>query len=159
MADRDNPFRVTSERETMLDFLDYLRDGVVAKVVDLTTADATRPAVASGTSLLGLVKHLTWVEEFWFSHVLRGLDDPLPAEALGDGDDVLSVVSAYREAGARSNAVVRAHDDLEVRCARSGVAPEPMTLRWVLVHMVEETARHAGHADIIREQFDGETGR
>ena len=151
MPDRPTPFRVTGERDTLVEFLDYLRDGVVAKVADLDTAVAVRPAVASGTSLLGLVKHLTWVEEYWFAHVLRGLDDPLPRESVDDGDDVGSVVAAYRTACERSNAVIRAHDDLEVRCVRPGPAPEPMTLRWVLVHMVEETARHAGHADVIRE--------
>jgi len=123
VPDRDNPFRRVGERETLVDVLDYRREGVVAKVVDLDVEAATRPAVPSGTSLLGLVKHLTWVEELWF------------------------------------NEVIRAQDDLDVRCVGTGVAPEPMTLRWVLVHMVEETARHAGHADIIREQYDGETGR
>jgi len=123
VPDRDNPFRRVGERETLVDVLDYRREGVVAKVVDLDVEAATRPAVPSGTSLLGLVKHLTWVEELWF------------------------------------NEVIRAQDDLDVRCVGTGVAPEPMTLRWIPVHMVEETARHAGHADIIREQYDGETGR
>jgi len=159
VPDRDNPFRRVGERETLVDVLDYRREGVVAKVVDLDVEAATRPAVPSGTSLLGLVKHLTWVEELWFTEVLRGLEDPLPSPTLEEGDDVASVVAAYRAAWARSNEAIRAQDDLDVRCVGTGVAPEPMTLRWVLVHMVEETARHAGHADIIREQYDGETGR
>jgi uncharacterized damage-inducible protein DinB len=159
MPDRRTPFRLTDERDTLVDFLVYLREGVALKVADLGFDAATRQAVPSGTSLLGLVKHLTWVEEFWFTTALQGLDDPLPSPVLEAGDDVVSVVDDYRTACARSNAVIRAQDDLDVRCARKGVAPEPMSLRWVLVHLVEETARHAGHADIIREQLDGETGR
>ena len=128
-------------------------------MADLDDDVAARPGVASGTSLLGLVKHLAWVEEFWFTQVFQGLDDPLPEEGLEPGDSVDSVIAAYRAACARSNQVIGAQPDLEVRCARRGVAPGPMTLRWLLVHLVEETARHAGHADIIREQLDGTTGR
>lgn len=159
MPDRPTPFRLVGERDLLVDFLDYVREGVVAKVAGLGAEDAVRSGVASGTSLLGLVKHLTWVEAFWCTDIFCGLDDPLPREELEPGDDVDSVIAAYRAASERTNAVVRAEPDLDVRCARKGVAPEPMSLRWVLVHLVEETARHAGHADIIREQLDGDTGR
>jgi uncharacterized damage-inducible protein DinB len=159
MPDRPNPFRLTGERETLVEFLDYLREGIVLKVADLDDGVAVRPGVASGTSLLGLVKHLAWVEEFWFTEVFQGLDDPLPEEGLEPGDSVDSVISAYRAACTRSNEVIEGQPDLDVRCARRGVAPEPMSLRWLLVHLVEETARHAGHADILREQLDGQTGR
>ena len=159
MPDRPTPFKLTDERDMLVDFLDYVREGVIEKVADLGVEDAIRPSVPSGTSLLGLVKHLAWVEEFWFTYAYQGIDDPLPAEELESGDDVETVIGAYRAACERSNAVVRGEHDLDVRCAGKGVAPEPMSLRWVLVHLVEETARHAGHADIIREQLDGESGR
>jgi uncharacterized damage-inducible protein DinB len=159
MADHGTPFRRVGELDTLLDFLDYLRDCLVHKVEDLDTDVASAPGVASGTSLLGLVKHLAWVEGFWFVDCLQGLDNPVDDEGLEPGDTVASVVASYRAAAARSDEAVRRSGDLGQLLLRPGVAPEPMTLRWVLVHMVEETARHAGHADILREQYDGTTGR
>ncbi len=159
MADHCTPFRDAGERETLLDFLDYLRDCVVHKVEDLDTDVASAPGVGSGTSLLGLVKHLAWVEGVWFVDCLQGLDNPLTSGELEPGDTVASVVATYRAAAARSDEAIRRSGDLGERLVRPGVAPEPMTLRWMLVHMVEETARHAGHADILREQYDGTTGR
>ncbi len=70
-----------------------------------------------------------------------------------------AAVTAYRRAIQTSNDIVGHCDDLDSLCAKAPVTPEPMSLRWVLVHMVEETARHAGHSDILREQIDGQTGR
>jgi uncharacterized damage-inducible protein DinB len=159
MPDRRTPFTSRDEKGTLVDFLDYLRDGVVIKCLGLSPDVARTPMVSSGTSLLGLVKHLAQVELFWFEHTFAGLDTPLPSGELEPGDDPVSVVAAYRIACQRSNSIVGAVDNLDRRCARAGVAPEPMSLRWVLVHMVEETARHAGHADILREEIDGQTGR
>jgi hypothetical protein len=69
------------------------------------------------------------------------------------------VLDAYRAACRRANEIVAEHDDLDELCARRAPGYDPLSLRWLLVHMVEETARHAGHADIIREQLDGATGR
>jgi hypothetical protein len=72
---------------------------------------------------------------------------------------VASAVAAYRAATSINNEIVGECGDLDQLCARALTTPEPLSLRWLLVHMVEETARHAGHADILREQIDGLTGR
>ena len=159
MPDRRTPFGLTGERETLLEFLDYLRESVILKVEDLDEESARRSTVPSGTSLLGLVKHLTVVELTWFQLALAGLDTPLSAEAIESTDTVSSVIDAYRATIIGSNAIVDATNSLDQLCARALTTPEPLSLRWLLVHMVEETARHAGHADILREQIDGETGR
>ena len=145
--------------QTLVAFLDYLRGAVVRKVQGLPDEIARQVMVPSGTSLLGLVKHLTRVEIAWFQFAFAGIEEALPTNDLSETDDVASVLTAYEVAVARSNEILLGCDRLETRCRRRLVAPEPMTLRWVLVHMIEETGRHAGHADIIREQIDGSTGR
>jgi hypothetical protein len=113
--------------------------------------------VPSGTSLLGLVRHLAHVERFTF----LGEDvADWPATFRPRPDEtVASVLADYRDAVDRANAVIDACADLTgpaARPARSGHAP---SMRWALVHMIEETGRHAGHADILRELVDGSTGR
>ncbi|MEE1785371.1 DinB family protein [Streptomyces sp. SP17BM10] len=151
------------EPTTLLTFLDYLREAVIAKLAGLPDDDARRPGVASGTSLLWLVRHLAVVEHNWFEWAYRGVGgEPLETDEVPlDGATVADEIAAYRAAIARSNAVAaQVGADLDRPGARSlrpgGEAP---SMRWVLVHMIEETGRHAGHADIIREQVDGVTGR
>ena len=158
MPDRRTPFTVADERTTLLDFLRYLRESVCLKAIGLPEADARRALVPSGTSVLGLVKHLTMADTVWFQHRLGGLDVRVPPDTLADDDTIESVVAAYRAAAAVSDDVVLGIDDLDQVCARTDERG-PLTARWVLVHMVEETARHAGHADILREQLDGSVGR
>jgi len=160
MPDRRTPLRIASESETLREFLDYLRESVVLKLEGLDEASARRSMVPSGTSLLWLVKHLTGVEVAWFQYALVGRPpsqrDP---GQLSPADTVASVIGDYRVTVAASNAILDEHEDVESPCARGLTTKEPLSLRWVLVHMVEETARHAGHADILREQIDGVTGR
>ncbi|HTZ09294.1 MAG TPA: DinB family protein [Acidimicrobiales bacterium] len=158
MPDRRIPLLLAGEGQTLRAFLDYLRESIVRKASGLDEATSRRSTVASGTSLLGIVKHLTTVEITWFQYAFAGADGVVPSGDLDSDDTVDSVVSAYRAATVQSNRIVDDCDDLEHRCARAFRTPEPMSLRWVLVHMVEETGRHAGHADIIREQIDGQTG-
>ena len=159
MPDRRTPFVNAGERDTLVAFLDYLRDAVVVKVEGLSEADARRALVPSGTSLLGLVKHVTRVEVLWFQWSFAGMDVHVPSDRLTDDDRVDAAITAYRAACARSNTIVGAVNDPAAMCARGPGDIEPLPLRWVLVHMVEETGRHAGHADILREQIDGQTGR
>jgi uncharacterized damage-inducible protein DinB len=159
VADRRTPFVNSGERDTLVAFLDYLRDCVVAKVQGLDEREVRRSHVPSGTSVLGLVKHLTFTEVAWFQYAFAGRDVIFPASDLVPADDVQSVVAGYRAAIATSNEITAGCDDLDRRSARLATAPEPMSLRWVLAHMIEATARHAGHADILRELTDGETGR
>lgn len=150
---------LADERSTLVGFLDYLRESIVLKAEGISREEAAHPMVPSGTSLLGLVKHLTMVEVAWFQWAFEGRDVDIPSTEVTDDDAVESAVAAYRDAVRVSNEIVADCSDLDSRAARAGTAPERMTMRWLLVHMVEETGRHAGHADILREEIDGTVGR
>ncbi|MFE2432256.1 DinB family protein [Streptomyces sp. NPDC059373] len=160
-ADLRPPEVEADEKTTLVVFLDYLRESVAAKAVGLSDGSAAAPGVPSGTSVAGLVKHLTAVELNWFVWGYAGedvpqWDDEAPAAS---GDTVDGLLADYRAAVDRCNAVIAACDDLGrpgVRSLRETPAP---SMRWLLVHMIEETARHAGHADILREHLDGSVGR
>jgi hypothetical protein len=158
-GDHRTPWTLAGEKETLVDFLDYLRGAVIRKASGLPAAAVPRPMVGSGTSLLGLIKHLTRVEIAWFQYAFAGADVRVPGDDLADDDEPQSVIDGYRMAVAVSNRIVAEASDLSQPAKRSAVAPEPMSLRWILVHMIEETGRHAGHADILREQIDGSVGR
>ncbi|MFB7476562.1 DinB family protein [Kitasatospora sp. NPDC056184] len=151
------------EHSTLLSFLDYLRTCVIAKTEGLSDEDARRPGVASGTSLLWLVRHLTAVELNWFLWAYRGDDVELwDDDAPSPGDEtVAESVAAYRAAIARANAVIASAADRLDRPGARSLRPnaEAPSMRWLLVHMIEETGRHAGHADILRERLDGAVGR
>ena len=159
MPDRRTPFLLAGEKETLRVFLDYLRESLILKVADLDEESARRSTVPTGTSLLGLIKHLIGVEVGWFQFAFAGRDVAMASEEVEPTDSVASAVTAYRAATRVSNQIVNESSDLDQLCDRAPTTPEPLSLRWVLVHMVEETARHAGHADILREQLDGQTGR
>jgi uncharacterized damage-inducible protein DinB len=158
MPDRRTPFVSGNERDTLLAFLDYLRESLIIKVSGLDEDSARRSTVPSGTSLIGLIKHLTSVEVGWFQFTFAGTDSGVPSEEVLPTDTVSGAVAAYFAAAQVSNRITL-QSDLDQLCARAPTTPEPLSLRWVLVHMVEETARHAGHADILREQIDGQVGR
>ena len=159
MTDRRAATVNTGEKETLVLFLDYLRECIVAKTEGLDDEALRRSTVPSGTSLLGLVKHLTMAETFWFQHVFAGTEVIVPESDLEPDDTTESVIAGYQAACAAGNEVVAACDDLDQLGVRQGTRPVALSLRWDLVHMIEETARHAGHADIIREQIDGQVGR
>ncbi|MBI3685891.1 MAG: DinB family protein [Actinobacteria bacterium] len=149
------------EKTTLLAFLDYLRGAVAAKLAGLTDAQARTPGVPSGTSLLGLVTHLTAVEFDWFVWAYAGADVPLADHQLppAAGETAGGLLAAYRDTIARTNAIIAGCTDLDRPGARSLREGAPPSMRWILVHMIEETARHAGHADILREGIDGAVGR
>ncbi|WP_246154512.1 DinB family protein [Saccharopolyspora hirsuta] len=151
----------SDEKTALLAFLDYLREAVVAKAIGLPDQQARTPGVPSGTSLLGLIKHLTAVEANWFEWAYLGADVPFrDDEAPPTADETADqLIGAYRDAIRRSNEIIAACADLDAPGARSLRETPPPSMRWVLVHMVEETARHAGHADILREHIDGSVGR
>ncbi len=149
-----------SEREVLLHYLNKMRDAVVRTSEGLTDEQARTPGVPSGTSLLGLIQHLTAVERHWFQFVFLGegpaLDDSMEVPAAATRDEL---VAAYRKACARSDEIVRACPDLATmsKIANPGEGQlDP--LRVIVAHMIEETGRHAGHADILRERIDGATG-
>ncbi|MFI8436001.1 DinB family protein [Streptomyces sp. NPDC079020] len=152
----------SDEKSTLLAFLDYVRDAVAAKAQGLDDRQGRMPGVPSGTSVLGLVKHLTAAELYWFAWAFEGADVEHPdfGMDLSEEDSAAGLLAAYRGAVARSNEIIERCDDLSRPCARSaGKAAVVRSMRWVLIHMIEETARHAGHADILREQADGSIGR
>lgn len=153
------PWTLADEKETLVDFLDYLRGAVIRKASGLPAATVRRPMVGSGTSLLGLIKHLTRVEIAWFQYAFAGTDVPVLGDDLADDDEPQSVIDDYQTAITVNNRIVAEAADLTQPAKRKALAPEPMSLRWILVHMIEETGRHAGHADILREQIDGSVGR
>ena len=153
------------ERELLTGFLDWYRAVVENKVSDLSRDDATRIMTPTGLSPLGIVNHLGDVERRWFRLRFAGQDiailrnDDVPdADFRIDADDtVASVLDFYREstADARRIAAGASLDDLS---ASESPTYGYVSLRWILVHMIEETARHAGHLDLMREQIDGKTG-
>lgn len=149
------------EKATLLTFLGYLRESLIRKTEGLPDAAAAAPAVPSGTSLLGLLRHLAAVELNWFVWAYGGADrEPWDDDVVAaEGDTVAAAVAAYRDAVRRADAVAAACADLERPGARSLRETAPPSMRWILVHMIEETGRHAGHADIIRELHDGAVGR
>jgi hypothetical protein len=154
---RDTPPPRTGpgEKDVLRGFLDQLRSAVAAKAEGVPEPQARTPGVPSGTSLLGLVRHLTRVERFTFlgerTADWPGTFRPRPEETAA------SLLAGYRAAVEEVNAVIDACTDLTEPVARP-TGPPP-SMRWALVHMIEETGRHAGHADILRELIDGSTGR
>jgi GNAT superfamily N-acetyltransferase len=155
--DRTVPILRAGERETLLTFLNYVREGLINKLAGVTTRDARRSLVPSGTSLLWLVKHTMVVEFFWLHHLFSGRPEAeIPDGELVDADTPNSLIKRYHAIGRASADIVNDHPDLD----ELGVyGPPQRSLRWTLVHLIEETARHAGHADILREQIDGTVGR
>ncbi|MFF2719613.1 DinB family protein [Streptomyces sp. NPDC058011] len=159
MATRDTPppRTGTSEAETLRGFLDYLRTSVAAKVDGAPEPEVRTAAVRSGTNLLGLLNHLTYVERAIFlgEHVA----DWQATFRAAPEDSVAEVVARYRTAVESANAVLDACTDLAAPIPRPQPGKPAPGVRWALTHMIEETGRHAGHADILRELIDGSTGR
>ncbi|NUP68178.1 MAG: DinB family protein [Nonomuraea sp.] len=156
---RDTPPPRTggSETETLRGFLDYLRSSIAAKVEGAPEPQARTAAVPSGTSLLGLLDHLTFVERAMF---LGEEVTAWPATfRVAPADAVADVVARYRETVADANAVLDGCPDPGAPVPRPRPGRPAPSVRWALTHMIEETGRHAGHADILRELIDGTTGR
>jgi hypothetical protein len=152
------PALVGDERNTVLALLQYQRESVVRKVAGITDEEAARAAVPTGTSLLWIVQHLRRAELVWVLLRFAGREGSIPSDAVRPAEPLVASVQAYRDMWAEVDAVVAAEPDLEGPCRAIGDRPQ-VNLRWVLMHLLEETARHAGHADILREQLDGRTGR
>jgi uncharacterized damage-inducible protein DinB len=161
---------VKDPKDTLIDYLQSARDAMVWKVEGLREYDARRPLTPTGTNLLGLVKHLASVELGYFGDTFgrpSGIPLPWHADDADMNDDLHLtadesrewVLDLYRTAWAHA-AETFAQLGLDAR----GRVPwwgddDEVTLHQVLVHMVAETQRHAGHADIVRELVDGRAGR
>ncbi len=164
-VERVHPPRDVPEKQTLTAFLDYYRATLELKCEGLPDAELRRRGVPpSNLSLLGLVRHLAEVERHWFTHGVAGR----PRQDIwcttehpdADFDDVDTADGAeafqvWRTECATSRALTAERELNETFRNRNDVA---ISLRWVLVHMIEEYARHIGHADLLRERIDGATG-
>jgi hypothetical protein len=157
VPDQKPPRLESNERETLRTLLQYQRDSIVRKATGVDEAAARRPLVGSGTTLLWLIKHLARAETLWIVRRFAGQDVEVPDDQLRSDDSLTSAVAAYQDTWNRVDAIVAAAA-LDESCRNVG-DDAPVNLRWVLMHLLEETARHAGHADILRELIDGQTGR
>jgi hypothetical protein len=131
---------------------------MVRKVTGVDEAAARDPLVGSGTTLLWLMKHLSRAEALWIQHRFAGEPVDLPDDTVHPYDTLAAAVDEYRTTWARTDIIVSAAPRLDQSCRDVGTEA-PVNLRWVLMHLLEETARHGGHADILRELIDGSTGR
>jgi hypothetical protein len=157
VPDHKPPRLASGEAETLHALLQYQRESLVRKADGLDEISAHWSPVHSGTSMLWLIRHIAGAEVTWVLRRFAG-QEPGPADHGPHGGTLQAAVGAYREVWGRVDAVAFAGASLDELCRRPN-AGEPVSLRWVLTHLLEETARHAGHADIIRELIDGSTGR
>jgi uncharacterized damage-inducible protein DinB len=153
-----------TEREILEAFLEFHRGVVKRKVLGLSEEDVRRSLVPSLTTLAGILKHLSAVERSWFQRRLaqrspdaiegdsRGADNTW---AIADDESIDDLTAEYDEACSESRRIAA---ELELEDSVPHERLGRVSLRWVYVHMIEETARHAGHADILREQIDGAVG-
>jgi hypothetical protein len=151
-----------AERDVLETFLDLYREIIRRKMAGVSEADLRRRLVPSQTTLAGIIKHLTGVEREWFQ---LGLAQRSADEAggisesdgwlVGSAETADSLITDYDRACAASREIA-AEFGLDEAAPHSRLGH--VSLRWVYVHLIEETARHAGHADILREQTDGATG-
>jgi hypothetical protein len=158
VPDQGPPRRSGDERATLVDLLRFQRESFVRKVAGIDEAAARWSPVPSGTSLLWLTRHLTYAESVWVLGRFAGRAEAVPANEVPDVDSVEAAIEAYRDTWQAVDEVVAAAASLDDGC-RADERQPPVDLRWILAHLLEETARHAGHADLIREQLDGSTGR
>ncbi len=156
--------RTADERTILTHSLARHRAAVLWKLEDLDEELARRAMVASGTNLLGLVKHLAAVEYGWFCDTFGRAVEPFSFDVDADpdsdlrvepGETAADIVAFYERACAAADTAIA---DTDLDALGTSWAGDAVSMRWVLVHMIEETARHAGHMDIIREQLDGVTG-
>jgi len=157
------------ERAVLTTMLDYVRDTVHVKCAGLSDEQARRAPLPGSplTNISSLLSHLRWVEYYWIRVVLLGEEDRAPiteqdpdAEMrLGLDVPIARLLAEYRASCGQLRELVAPLDlDTQSRGTLSW-RREPVTLRWVLMHLIEETARHNGHIDILREMADGATGR
>ncbi|MEW1755775.1 DinB family protein [Streptomyces cyaneofuscatus] len=150
------------EKESLHTSLDLHRDAVLWKLAGLDDEQVRRPMTPTGTNLLGLVKHLAAVEYGWFCSTFGRETEPFwfdPATedmAAGPDETTADILAFYARARAAADASIRETDLETTGTAWDG---RVVSMRWVLIHMLEDTVRHAGHMDIVRELIDGAVGR
>jgi len=170
---RPEPPIAGDEIATLLGFLDYQRATLAWKCAGLDATGLSTTVGASTITLGGLLKHLALVEDYWFGHRLRGAEKRPPWDTVdwkadpdwewhsAAEDSPEQLRSLWQEAVERSRSLVAealASGGPEQLARRAWPSGESPSLRWILAHMIEEYARHNGHADLIRESVDGSVG-
>lgn len=155
------------ERATLEQFLDFYRVVVLDKVADLDQAQSSSyPLPATDLTVGGILKHLAYTEDRWFQMKMLGaeLPDPWASAPLAEDPDwpfhssvhdpVDTLMTLYATACERSRAAAACFDSLDAPAVAPSFGKGPVNLRWLLVHMIDETARHAGHLDLLRDAID-----
>ena len=167
---RVDPDPAGGELDLLGQYLDYQRETVLAKAAGLTRDQLGRTHPPSGLTLAGILHHLALVEESWMEVRFAGLPEREPWTTVdwdrdpdwefrtGPNLEPATLIDRYRQACERSRQVVAATGDAEAMSVQPLRDGSRFSLRWVLLHLIEETARHAGHADLLREAIDGSTG-
>jgi Protein of unknown function (DUF664) len=152
-----------NDERTQLDtFVEEYRNAFEAAVRGLTEQQARRRLVPSATTVLGLVKHVTWMQRVWFEECIGGtprlelglVQSPAESFELSEADTIASVTAAFGQACATARAAVA---DLPLDAVVTGHRNGPRTLHWVYLQVLRELAHHRGHVDILREQLLAET--
>ncbi len=162
---REDPPAAAAEKPMLEAFLDWQRATLLCKLDGLNDEELRRPHEPSGLSLLGIVKHLADVERSWFREVFAGEDlsaewDPNDRNRywrIEPQETTDQILAFYQGEVERARAIVR-EADLNDPARNPGTGQAGLIRRWIVVHMIEETARHVGHADLMREVIDGQTG-
>jgi uncharacterized damage-inducible protein DinB len=164
---RPKPLLSGPERAQLESWLAFYRATLLKKCSGLAIEDLRRrPIESSSMSLLGMLRHMTFVEQVWFDARFAGNEvaeyykrpDDRDADWTDlDSTTLAEAVTNYQRACETSDELARGHE-LEEVVKKPGAGREPVDLRWIYLHMLEEYARHCGHADIIRELVDGTTG-
>ncbi|MEI2778156.1 MAG: DinB family protein [Tetrasphaera sp.] len=163
---RERPAPQTGERETLLGWYAVQRGIIALKCAGLADDLAHRIVIPTSSmmTIAGVVAHLTWSERLWFEHEFLGIDCDGPGfDGVNDsefaaarGEPIAAVLAAYERQCAHSDDIIAGHDLSSLARRPARVGPH-RSLRWIVGHMLEETARHAGHLDLLRELLDGET--
>ena len=168
--ERPEPPLHGSEPEQLLGFLEYHRATVLWKTAGLDAEQLNRTHPPSTMTLGGMLKHLAYVEDYWFSYVFAGNDPALPFQNVdwkadpdwewhsAAADRPQALRSLLAEIVAHCRAIVEGEELAAVSVRADRRTGEHFNLRWIVVHMIEEYSRHNGHADLIREAIDGQTG-
>jgi hypothetical protein len=161
---------VNGEHAMLTEFLDYFRTVFLRKVEDLADEQSRQRLPPSDLDLLGMTRHLADVERWWFRGVFTAEvtdgnydsddnpEDPDLDWHHGPADTIAEARDVWHVEVARAREIVAGSTDLDAIGAYTSGSRGEISLRWIMIHMIEEYARHLGHADFLRENIDGATG-
>jgi hypothetical protein len=154
VADRKPPRLAGDDRETLCALLQYQRESFVRKVAGVADEVARTSLVESGTTIFWLTQHMAQAEQRWI--IQRFAAAAVPDDLVAEPESLPDAIANYQTTWAIVDEIVASAPSLDVLCHDDEPA---VNLRWILAHLLEETARHAGHVDILRELADGSAGR